>query len=444
MKTKKVDLRFGIAIIIANMIGVGVYTSIGFQVADIKSASAVLLLWLVGGIMAFCGALVYAELAMVCPGSGGECNYLGKIFGPSLGFLAGWVSFIAGFSAPIAAGAIAFSKYMSVFFTGVNPAYIAVGLVVLICVINLQGLGFMGNFQKGFMYLNLFLVLSLIVSGLIFADSSHFQISFNMIDLKNVVRPEYAISLVYVAYAYTGWNAVTYVAGEVDKPQKNIPLALMFATIIVTVLYILLNFVFLYAVPMDVLAGKVEVAQIAAGSFWGIFGVKLVGILIGLGLLACINSMMLSGSYVLKVMLQDFKSLKYNNYLNDKGAPVFSVLMQTFVALTLILTSTFQEVMIYMGFILTLLNSLAVAGVFIIRRRNITCDCEAVYRTPFYPYVPLLFLLLSFWMMLYVFIQNPIQSIAGIFTLILGLLVFYFLNFREKKNEILTISESEG
>lgn len=443
MKKREIDLPFGISIVVANMIGIGIYTSLGFQVADIKSVTAIIVLWLVGGIASLAGALVYAELAMKFPGSGGEYNYLSHVYGNTTGFLAGWVTTTIAFPAPIAAISIAFAKYIQIFFPNENITLVASILIIAIMTLNLFGLKLLGKFQKSVVFLNFLLIISFIIFGFIKgAPSIDFTLSFTADDFKNILKPAFAVSLVYVAYAYTGWNAITYVAGEVKKPSKTIPLALSIATIVVTVIYILLNLVFLYSAPMSALAGKVEVAQVAAQYLFGPIGVKIISILIGVGLIASINSMMVGGAGVTQKMMEDFSIFDKFSKRNKKNAPTVAILFQSLIALILIFSSTFQSVIIYMGFTLTLFNTLAVAGIFIARRKtnNIIGD----YKIPLYPITPLIFILIQSWMLIYVFMDAPKESLAGIGTTLLGLILLLLIKKTKKSEQIQTEMFKEG
>ena len=244
------------AIAVADMIGIGVFTSLGFQVADIPSGFAVLLLWVVGGVAALCGALSYAELGAALPRSGGEYNFLTRIYGPAIGFIAGWVSATVGFAAPVALAAMAFGEYFAGVVPGAPPLALGLGVVWLVALVHLRGrqLGrhlpqcrdrFEAGAHRG-------------------ADHRRFGAGHAAADLVCALAEDlhyisgapFAVGLVFVMYAYSGWNAATYIAGEVHDPQKSLPRALMSATLMVLVLYVGLNAVFLYTTPIAAMAGQ--------------------------------------------------------------------------------------------------------------------------------------------------------------------------------------------
>ena len=263
MSLKKISVITATNLVIANMIGTGVFTSLGFQVASISSDLALISLWVVGGVAALCGALCYAELATALPKSGGEYNYLSRIYHPSLGFLAGGISAIVGFPAPIALAALAFGKYVEVFLPGVPPVTTSLLIVWIITAIHLFGLRAEERFQNWSTFLKIVLILGFIVAGFFMANPQHLDLAPSAGALAAMVSGPFAKSLVFVMYSYSGWNAASYITEEVKNPAKNLPWALLGGTIVVTVLYVVLNFIFLLGTPKQILAGQVEVGLLA-------------------------------------------------------------------------------------------------------------------------------------------------------------------------------------
>ena len=290
----KVGLATAIAIVVANMIGTGVFGSLGFQVAGIPSGFPILVLWLVGGIVSFCGAVCYAELASIFPKSGGESHLLSKAWNPFIGFLAGWLSVTVGFAAPVAANAALLGGYMGSI-TGLSPLWFGIPVVVLVAIVHLGKLSNIGLFQSGFTYAKV--VLILVLGLLAFFLGTAQPISFLPAegDGKLIASGGFAISLVYVLYAYTGWNAATYMMDEVRNPEKTVPLALLIGTALVTVLYLFINAAFLYSTPIEKISGQAEVGLIAAESILGAKGGMIMGILISFGLISTISSMTWAG-----------------------------------------------------------------------------------------------------------------------------------------------------
>ena len=419
-----ISLFTAICMVVANTIGTGVFTSLGFQAADIKSGVALLLLWLVGGIFALCGALSYGELGAAMPRSGGEFHFLSKTYHPMLGFLTGWVSITVGFAAPIAAAAIAFGQYFSRVFPVVPPLAIAPLIVILISLIHTKNLQVGSYFQSILTVLKVLLIVVVILCGLFLAEPQSLRFFPAPEDFQLIFSSPFAISLVYVTYAYSGWNASVYIASEVKEPEKNVPRSLLAGTLIVMVLYLLLNFIFLYTTPLNELAGQLEVGYLAANRIFGPQGGQIMGLLISFGLLSSISSMVWAGPRVTQVIGEDIPFFKPLAKKNANGIPYYAILLQLFIVLVLVLTSTFDAVITFLGFTLTLSSFLTVLGVFVHRARF--PDVPRPYKTWGYPLTPIIFLVISLWMLIYIFLNKPAESLAGLGTIALGFPVYLF------------------
>jgi APA family basic amino acid/polyamine antiporter len=419
-----ISLFTAICMVVANTIGTGVFTSLGFQAADIKSGFALLLLWLVGGLFALCGALCYGELGAAMPRSGGEFHFLSKTYHPMLGFLTGWVSITVGFAAPIAAAAIAFGQYFSRVFPVVAPLAIAPLIVILISLIHTKNLQVGSYFQTILTVLKVLLIVVVILCGLFLAEPQNLRFLPAPEDFQLIFSSPFAISLVYVTYAYSGWNASVYIASEVKEPEKNVPRSLLVGTLIVMVLYLLLNFIFLYTTPLNELAGQLEVGYLAANRIFGPQGGQIMGLLISFGLLSSISSMVWAGPRVTQVIGEDIPFFKPLAKKNANGIPYYAILLQLFIVLVLVLTSTFDAVITFLGFTLTLSSFLTVLGVFVHRVRF--PDVPRPYKTWGYPLTPIIFLAISLWMLIYIFRDKPAESLAGLGTIALGLPVYLF------------------
>ncbi len=406
------------------MIGTGVFTSLGFQAMDIKSGFALLCLWLVGGILAICGALSYGELAAVMPRSGGEFHYLSKIYHPAVGFLSGWLSATVGFAAPIAAAAMALEKYFSQVFPFFPPTAIALTVVIGVSLIHTRDVKLGSYFQNSFTLLKVLLIVTLIVCGFLLGHPQDINFLPAKVDLNLIFSSPFAISLVFVMYAYSGWNASIYIASEVKEPEKNVPRSLLAGTLIVLTLYLLLNFIFLYTTPIEQLAGKVEVGAVAATQIFGDLGGKVMSLLISLGLVSAISSMVWAGPRVTQVIGEDIPFFKLLARTNAKGIPYYAILAQLAIVVVLVITSTFESVITYLGFTLTLSSFLTVLGVFVHRFRY--PDFPRPYKTWGYPVTPLVFLAISLWMLVFIFTGKPVESLAGLGTIALGLPVYFF------------------
>ncbi len=425
-KTKGITLTGAIAIIAACMIGTGVFTSLGYQVAGIKSVFAITVLWTTGGIAALCGALVYAELAVRYPGSGGEYNYLSRIYHPAVGFLSGWTSSTIGFAAPIAAASMAFGKYFAQIVPSIDPTVSAIIVIILAALINFAGITLSETIQKAATYLNLALIFVLIICGLFLAGNiSHFSFTVNKSDWDAVLSHSFAVSLIYVSYAFSGWNAVTYIAGEVKNPSKNVPYSLIWSVILVSTLYVLLNFVFLFRVPIAELENQNEVGAIAAKIIFGDLGSKFIAALICLGLMASVLGMTIAGPRVTDKIGQDIPALNFLSKKSRTGAPVIAILLQVTISLSLALTAAFDVVIRYVGFTLALFTTLTVAGLLVVRWIKKEPIETGLYKTPLFPVPALIFIALELWMLTYTMIDHPVESLAGLGTLLSGLIVFF-------------------
>jgi APA family basic amino acid/polyamine antiporter len=251
-------------------------------------------------------------------------------------------------------------------------------------------------------------------------------------DLSRDIIPAFAVSLVYVSFAYSGWNSAAYITHQVKDPVKNLPLILITGTLIVMTLYTLLNFVFLYTVPLSDLEGKVDIAFIAAQNIFGQSGGKFVAVLISIGLIASINSLLILGPRVTQAIAEDYSLLRFLGVENKNGSPFYATILLTVVSLALIWTSTFEQIMTLIGFTLSFFTILSVTGVFVLRYK-MKRNGENFYHTFGYPFIPVFFILIEGCMMVYVFVNKPVQSLIGIGITLLGLLI-YFLLIKSKKN----------
>jgi basic amino acid/polyamine antiporter, APA family len=424
--SRKVSVASACALVIANMIGTGVFTSLGFQLVGIKNPLSVLFLWGIGALTALCGAMVYGELGASMPRSGGEYQYLSRIYHPSIGFLSGWVSVFAGFPAPIALASMAFGAYSSGVFPLAPPQTLAVAVLVFITLIQLAGFGVGTSFQNIFSSCTIILILFFVISGLFF---SHTRISVPLVPdkgfLSDLASPAFAVSLVYVSYAFSGWNASAYIAGEIDRPRKNLPLSLLLGTAVVAVLYLLLNYTFLATATVTELAGQIDVGYISAANIFGPRGRDIVGCIISVLLVSSISSFVFVGPRITQSIGEDYPLLRPFSFRTKRGVPLAAMLFQSMVSLALVLTSSFETVLVYVGFALNLCTFLTVLGVFVSRRRF--PDLPRPYKTWGYPAVPIIFLVIMGWNLVYLLLERPVASLAGLLTMVLGL-VFYCIS----------------
>ncbi len=419
------------ALLVSNMVGTGVFTSLGFQARDLHTTPALLLLWLVGGVAALCGALSYAELGAALPRSGGEYVYLGRAYHPLVGFLGGWVSMTAGFAAPIALAGIAFGRYLSAVLP-VAPLPASLALVAAAALLHAGGLTLGRRVQVALTAANLLLVAGFVAAGLA-RGGQPVAVLPGPAAWREAASPAFAVSLVYVGYAYTGWNAAGYVAGEIRDPPRTVPLALAAATGLVTVLYVLLNYTFLRLVPLGELAGVVEVGALAARRAFGPAGAAAAALAIALLLTATVSAMVLAGSRVTQAVAEGLARggaglAARAAGRSAAGAPRNAVLVQAALVALLLLTNSFERVMAYAGFTLNLMSLLTVAGLFVLRRREPALPRP--YRAWGYPVTPLVYVALSVWTLAFVLAERPRESLLGLATVLAGVPVWLALRRR--------------
>ncbi|HWJ29523.1 MAG TPA: amino acid permease, partial [Flavisolibacter sp.] len=284
-KSHRLNLYTAVSIVISSIIGTGIFTSLGFQVAGLPSVFSILVLWIIGGLVAICGALNYGELAVAFPRSGGEYNYLSILYHPLLGFLSAFVSAIVGFAAPAAISSMAFSYYFHTA-TGINATVlVACSVLVFLTISHSFHLKWSSILQNISTTLNLLLIIFFIVAGLIKGPNAQFSFTTTPAEIKMLFSEPFAVSLVYVYFAYTGWNSAIYIASEISRPEKNLSRSLLYATLLVMALYLLLNFIFLYVTPINDLRGKIDIGFICAHAIFGLAGGKIISLIICVALL---------------------------------------------------------------------------------------------------------------------------------------------------------------
>lgn len=418
------------AVIIANMIGTGVFTTLGYQLLEIKSGFVLLALWAIGGLAALCGAMSYAELGAALPRSGGEYHFLSRIYHPAAGFVSGWVSATIGFAAPTAAVAITFAAYISAALPGTLPSWfgkgLACALVLGLSAIHASNRRNSSGLQLGFTSLKIVLILAFCGASL-WAVQNPQPISFlpQAGDGGLIASGTFAVALIYVSYAYTGWNAATYLSSELEEPQRTLPRVLLAGTALVSVLYLLLNFVFLRVAPINAMEGQLEIGYISAQYAFGEGGARFVGGMLALLLVSTVSAMTLAGPRALQVLGEDYPALGALGKVNRHGVPANAIYVQAGVALLFILTSTFQTLLIFAGSMLAFNSLLAVLGVFVLRWRE--PGLARPYRTFLFPLPPLIYLALTTFTLVFVLRDNPMTGLFGAGVIGVGL-VFYFIS----------------
>lgn len=388
-----IDYRTAVLMVIANMIGTGAFTTLGLQAQGVPNGAALLVLWALGGLVALCGALSYAELSAALPRSGGEYHLLSRVYHPALGRLAGWISVTVGFSAPIALAAMALGRYAASALPW-DPRLIGLGSVLALTAVHAFDLGVGRGFQVWATLFKLIVIGCFCLLGLVVAPAAgRLPLAPGGDTLGAVLSGPFALGLIYVSYAYSGWNAAAYVVDEVQRPQWTVPRALIHGTLAVTGLYLLLNLTFLRTIPAPRLSGTVEVGALSAQYILGPQGGALLSLALSLLLASTISAMVLAGPRVLQTMGEDIASLRPLAVRSRRGTPARAVLLQQGLAVGLILTDSFEAVLTFAGFTLSLFALLTVAGVLRLRWRE--PGLERPFRVPLYPLPPLVFLAIS-------------------------------------------------
>jgi basic amino acid/polyamine antiporter, APA family len=424
-RTQGISLLAATCIVIANMVGTGIFTSLGFQVGDLPSGFAIIVLWAVGGICAMCGALSYAELGAALPRSGGEYHFLREIYHPSIGFVAGWISATVGFSAPVAIAAMPFGTYLGEIFPGTNPLLLGLAVVWVTTLVLLWDLRLGSAFQIGSTLLKVALLAVIIVGGFSLRRAQPISLLPVNGDGSLIISAPFAISLYWVMYAYSGWNASTYITNEIRDPARNVPLSVGFGTLLVALLYIAMNAAFLRTTPIPEMVGKQQVALIAGTHIFGATGGKVMAALICLSLISTVSAMMWIGPRVTATMGEDLRILAWLARRNRRGIPTTAILAQFVIVNIMLLTATFQTVVNYVQFSLTLCSALTVLGVFVLRYQR--PRLPRPYRVWGYPITPLIFLAISGWMLWHLLAEGSTRgpSLLGLGTAVLGLVIYF-------------------
>jgi len=427
----KIGFYTAISLVIANMIGTGVFTSLGFQLLDIHSVFSILILWLLGGIISLCGALVYAELGVTFPKSGGEYVYLSKLIHPFVGFLSGWVSSTVGFAAPVALASVALGTYVHVMFPQINITVCALSVVAIITLIHATNLKSGSGFQKILTLLKIVFIILFIIAGFWYIPTHVISILPQTNSEDEIGSQSFWVSLIYVSYAYSGWNAASYLAGDMKDVKKDLPKALIIGTLIVTAIYVLLNYVFLYSTPASELAGVLEIGHVSATHIFGAFFGKFMSLVIAFLLVSSISAMIMAGPRIIKSMGEDVPMLHFLATTNKNNVPYLAVILQSAITVILILTSQFNSVLTFVGFSLSIFTFLTVMSIFILRYKKIE---NTSYKTWGYPITPILFLALNGFTIYFVFINKTEESLWGLLNLVIGASI-YFIGKQFSKNK---------
>ncbi|SOD13844.1 APC family permease [Pedobacter xixiisoli] len=365
MQNHKIGLWPATALVVASMIGTGVFTSLGFQVAGLPSVAILLLLWAIGGLVAFCGALSYIHLAKLVPGTGGEYHYINSCYPNWLATGVGPISVLSGFIGPIALSCMTVAAYAGAIFPALPRQLFAFFVVLLVSLPHLFNIKWGSRFQMMLTAIKVLLILVLIIFGLQAVPKGN-PILFSEDDKKLLFSNSFAISLVYVSFAYSGWNACVYIFSEISDAERTIKRSILLGCLLVVVLYLLLNYIFLRVLPFKVMDGKLEIGVLAAKQLFGANVGSWLGGLMAALLLATISAMVWIGPRIIARFARDWK-LHVMARNNGKGIPFNASLLQLVLVSLMIFTGTFKQVMFCSAL---LMNLIALLAVLILFRKN--------------------------------------------------------------------------
>jgi APA family basic amino acid/polyamine antiporter len=409
--------------VIGNMIGVGVFTTSGFSLADLGSREWVLAAWVMGGGIALCGATCYGALARRIPESGGEYTFLSATIHPVVGFTAGWVSLLAGFTAPIAASALGLQSYFAqAVGGGVRPEWIGTGAIAVAALMHGLRLESGLRLQDLAVGVKLAAIVAFVGVGALLvmprpvpaaAETAGFEIG------------AFAVTLVWISFAYSGWNAAVYVGGEVADPDRNLPRALWLGTGSVAVLYVALNAVFVYAAPVAELAGRAEVGAVAAEALGGARLRVALSALVALALFTSISAMVMAGPRVYARMAEDGL---FPRLFRAGAVPSAAVALQAGLAVLVVWSTTLAQLLSYVGLMLGIFAAATVCGLLVLRRR------EGARRVPIpgHPWVPAIYLVGTLGASAFMVTRRPAEALAGLVTVLMALPLYAALRRRER------------
>jgi APA family basic amino acid/polyamine antiporter len=436
-------------IMVGIILGSGIFLTTGIMAVSLPSASMILSVWIIGGLLTLAGALTYAELGAAMPEAGGQYVYLKKAYGPLFGFLFGWILFLVYMSGGIAGLAVAFAEYTGYFFPRLSlqnilftqklnflgfsttislsaGKLVGVGAILVLSFMNLIGTKFGKGIQNVLTVIKIGALLAIVLLGFSIGRGQPVDFSFNPAGISiTAVISGFAIALIAVAWAFDGWNNINFVAGEIRNPQKNIPRALIWGTVITTVIYALVNYIYLYALPIDKMAGEVRIAEKATTVLFGGTTAAVISAAVVISTFGSLNGSILAGPRVYYAMARDGLFFKRVAAIHPKyGTPAFSIVVQAVWSVILTLTGTFVQLLTYVMFVAIIFWITATFSVFTLRRKF--PDMPRPYKTWGYPVVPALFIVASMGILINTLIEKPVEALAGLGITAVGIPVYYY------------------
>jgi APA family basic amino acid/polyamine antiporter len=444
--TRRLGLFTVVAIIVADMVGTGIFTTSGLLMENLRSPMVMIVLWGIGGMIALSGAFCYAELSTAMPYAGGEYYFLSRLIHPMPGFLSGWISFIVGFSAPVAAASIGMSEYLLEGLPQLAPQQAiwgipgdvfarkvyALAIILVFTTLHLQGLKLGSRVHNVLTIIKIALILGMIVAGFASGAGSYDHFSqttpadYSFGGFKNM-----GLSVMWILFAYTGWNAAAYIGSEVRDPRRNLPRALLMGTVIVIVLYMLLNALFVYSIPPAEMEGVISVGGVAIRNLFGNISGRVFSLLIAVALFSSVSALIILGPRIYYAMARQGHFFRFAGKIHRRtGVPYLSVLIQGGIAMIIALSGAFNEILTYMGFALGIFPILAVYGIFLIRRQGMS-----QYQAPWHPLFPVFFMITNIAILVLGYAERPVESSIALGTVVVGIPLYYlFKKARVVKN----------
>jgi APA family basic amino acid/polyamine antiporter len=421
-------------IVIANMIGAGIFTTTGIIMNDLSNPSLLIILWFVGGLIALLGALSYGEIGANYPLAGGEYIYLAKLLHPLFGFLSGWVSFIVGFAAPIAASALALSEYLSRVFdfnllTGNDLIFkkiISVAVILIFTLIHVSGVKKGTIVQNILTVVKITIILVLLLFGFLFGSGT-----FNHFHVLNSTKASVnfetiGLSLLWISFAYSGWNASSYIGSEIRNVKKNLPLSLILGTLFVTLLYVGLNILYVYAIDVEKMKGVVSIGGLAVNELFGLSLDITFSLFIAFALLSSISAYIIIGPRIYYSMAKNGHFFKVASYVNKNKVPSKSIIIQSGLAIVYVVSGTFEQILTFLGISLSIFPILTVFMIFKLRKKK-----EGLIKFKGYPFTQIAFILFSVVIFVTAYMNRPIESSFAIGVIIIGIPIYFII---KKKN----------
>jgi basic amino acid/polyamine antiporter, APA family len=449
MIVEKLERKLGLFpatnIVVANMIGAGIFTTSGLLMSGLNNPVLLIILWAAGGIIALCGALSYGELGAAMPGAGGEYLFLSKLYSPIFGFLSGWVSFIVGFSAPIAASALGFSEYFTRAVPGLEiwlqnlgimgpvltRKILAISVILIFTFIHYRGIKYGARIQNALTLLKIVLIITLLTAGFSSGngDFSNFA-KGGLLPSGLAGWKTTGLSLMWIMFAYSGWNASTYLGAEIKNPSRNLPGSLIYGTIIVMILYLGINILYVYGINPEAMKGVIPVGGLAMGNLFGKSAEVLFSILIAFALFSSLSAFIIIGPRVYYSMAKDGLFFKSVAKIHKKfQVPSNSILLQCLIAVILVLSGTFEQVLTYMGFALGIFPVLAVMGIWRLRKKN-----PEALKIKGFPFPQIIYIGAGLLILVLSFLERPLESSIALLTVALGIPA-YFLFLRNYRHQ---------